>query len=607
MAAKKKSKQTTPRNFHIGLIILGVVTFVAFYPSMGNGFVNWDDVVYIMNNDMIKTLSFHNLAKMFSSFFMGNYHPVTILSFAVDYSLFNLNPQGYHVHNLLLHIIDAVLVYFVAWHLFRKNTLVAFIVSMLFAIHPMHVESVAWVSERKDLLYTLYFLLAMLSYIFYVRTREKKYFYYTLACFLVSLLAKAQAVTLPVVLLLIDYLLARKTDAKMFMEKIPFFALSLLFGIIAILAQKADDSINPVGLSLVNSMFYAQYSIAVYLFKLLLPVNLTCLYEYPFTAAGEIPFYVYLSPVIVVMLFIIIWKTWKKSPETCFGLLFFLVVIFPVLQFLPVGKAIVAERYSYIPYIGLFLIIAVLFVKLRDRMKSTVYKKTLDYLGAGVILTLCLLTWNRTLVWADSVSLWTDVMQKNPKCMSAYINRSYMYMQYKENEKAIKDCDEGLKIDSTQYKLYINRGTAYRNLAAYDLALTNFTAAILKNPKSYDTYLDRGILYTDRLNKIDSGISDFRYFLKFRPDDIHGNYNLSVAYYKKPNYDSSLFFSEKTLVLSPDYPDAHYMCAIAWAAKQDFVKAYEHGSKAQSLGFGIDSKLLDSWRKNANIIIPDLK
>jgi Tfp pilus assembly protein PilF len=410
-----------------------------------------------------------------------------------------------------------------------------------------------------------------------------------------------------VVLLLIDYFMERKPDVKLFLEKVPFFALSLVFGIIAIRAQDADGSINSVGISVISSICYANYSIWVYLFKLVLPVNLTCLYEYPFTADGGIPFYIYLSPVILIILLVILVITWKKHRTTFFGLLFFLVVIFPVLQFLPVGRAIVAERYSYIPYIGLFFIIGVFFVYLRDRVKTPGNRKALNYAGIGVILTLCLMTLNRTQVWADSVSLWTDVMKKSPSCMSAYINRSYMYLQYKQYDKAIKDCNDGLKIDSTQFKLYINRGTAYRHLAMYDLALKEFSHAIKQNPESYDTYLDRGIMYTDQFNKYDSGIADFRHFLKFRPDNPNGNLNLGVAYYKNKNYDSSLNYLAKSAALSPDSPNPYYIFALVYAAKLDFAKAYEYGSRAQSLGMTMDNTLLESWRKNANIVIPTLK
>ena len=607
MAVKKKSKKPTPRYYHFSLVFIVIAAIAAFYPTLGNDFVNWDDVVYIMNNDMIKTLSIENLRKMINSFFMGNYHPLTILSFAFDYSVFNLSAQGYHLHNLFLHLVNAVLVYFVTWHMFRKNNLAAFIVSVLFAVHPMHVESVAWVSERKDLLYTMYFLLAMLAYVFYNQTRHSRYFYYTLAFFVLSLLAKAQAVTLPVVLLLIDYFLERKPDIRMFLEKVPFFALSLFFGIIAILAQKADGSINPVGTSLVNSLFYAQYSVWVYLYKLLLPVNLTCLYNYPFSASGGVPFYIYLSPVIVAILFVLIVYTWKKHRAICFGLLFFIVVIFPVLQFLPVGQAIVAERYSYIPYIGLFFIVAALFIQFRGKLTSSGGKRLMNNIGIGIIVVFCLLTFNRTQVWANSITLWTDVMDKNPACIDAYVNRSYMYIQNKQYDKAIQDCNEGMKLDSNYFKFYINRGTAYRDLGVFDMALKDFNRAIHKNPKSFDTYLDRGILYTDRFNKYDSGISDFKYFLKFRPYDKNGLYNLAVVYYKKQLFDSSVFYCKKTLELAPDYGSAYYIWGLVYSIRQDFKNAYENGLKAQALGCSIDPALLEEWRQRANILNPKIK
>jgi tetratricopeptide (TPR) repeat protein len=453
----------------------------------------------------------------------------------------------------------------------------------------------------------MYFMLAMLAYIFYNKTREYKYFGLALACFVFSLLAKAQAVSLPLVLLLTDYFMERKPSVKLFLEKIPFFVLSLVFGMIAIQAQYAEKAINTAGLSAISSICYASYSIWVYLFKLILPVNLTCLYEYPYTAEGNIPFYIHLSPVILVVLPIVLWIAWKKHRVTFFGLLFFLAVIFPVLQFLPVGQAIVAERYSYIPYIGLFFIIGFLFASLYDRFKSSANRKTLNYAGIGVILTLCLLTWNRTQVWADSVSLWTDVMEKNPSCMSAYINRSFMYIKYNQYDNAIRDCNDGLKIDPAQFKLYINRGTAYRHMAMYDLALDDFSRAIRQNPQSYDTYADRGVIYTGQLKKYDSGISDFRHYLKFRPDNPKGNINLAVAYYKKQEYDSSIKYLDKTVALDPEGPNGYYIFSLVYAAKQDFAKAYEYGSRAQSLGHSMDQALLEGWRKNGNIVIPVLK
>ena len=602
MSKKKQIKEPKQGLHYLYLVIIIVTAIIAYIPSLNNDFVNWDDIIYVMNNDMIKSITFENFSKIWSSVWMGNYHPVTLLSFAFDYHLFQMTSHGYHYHNLILHLVNTILVYFFCYHLFAKNTTIASIVALLFAIHPMHVESVAWISERKDLLYTLYYILALISYVFYCTRKKIGYFLLALLFFVISLLSKAQAVTLPLILLLIDYYLSRKFTVISILEKVPFFLLALACGIVAIFAQKADNSINAVGLTGFSSLFYGFYSIWVYLFKLVIPVHLNCLYEYPFTGSGNVPFYIYLSPVIVLLLVVTLFLTWKKQPYITFGILFFLFAIFPVLQFLPVGQAIVAERYSYIPYIGLFVIAGFGFEAIRKKMNAN-RKRMITYAGFVVIFLFFIFTWSRAAVWKDSVSLWTDVMEKNPKSVTAYINRGYIYNQdpYKQYDKAIKDCNDGLKVDSNSFKLYINRGTSFRKLAMYDLALADFSKAIQKNPKSYDTYLDRGILYTDQFAKYDLGIADFREFLKYSPNNKDGNYNMGVAFYKKSVYDSSMVYTQKAIAISKDYAAAHFLCALLYAMKNDYSNAYYHGSQAQILGFSMDQDLLKNWRVKANI------
>ena len=601
MATKKKiqSKQDIFWNYKLLLVL--VITFITYYPSINNGFLNWDDIIYVMNNNMITTFSVENFKKMFSTFYMGNYHPFIILSFAFDYSFSQLNATGYHVHNLILHLINTFLVYTFCYFLFYKKNNLALIVSLLFAIHPMHVESVAWISERKDLLYTMYFLISLIAYLFYIEKKEGKYFILSVFLFIFSLLSKAQAVTLPMVLILIDYLLSRKISTKTILEKIPFFILSMIFGIVAIYAQKADNSINPVGISVFNSLFYAQYSIWVYLFKLVFPIFQTCLYEYPVDLLGKPPLYIYFSPLILFLLGFFIVKTWKKWKPGTFGVLFFLITIFPVLQFLPVGTAIVAERYTYIPYIGLFIMVGILYLMARDKAGRSSTRMLFAYLGYAAIAVLAVTTFNRTNVWYDSVSLWTDVMEKNPKSITAYVNRGYMYNQYKEYDKAIKDCNDGLNLDSNYFKFYVNRAVSYRNTGRYEIALADFSKAILKNPKSYDNYLDRGILYTDRFMKYDLGIADFKVYLKFRPDDANGNYNLAVAFYKKQIFDSALVYCNKAILLSPQGYGPYYIMALISDARGDFNNAFLLGSKAKQLGYAVDDALLLSWQKKAGV------
>jgi len=580
------------------LLPLLALTALAFWPSLNNDFVNWDDIVYIMNNNMIRTVSAENITKIFSSFYMGNYHPFTLLSFMFDYQIAGLTSPTYHIHNLILHLLNTALVFLLAARLPGISRYLALFVALIFAVHPMHVESVAWISERKDLLYTFWYLLSLLAYTEWLKQRRLIWLPLSLLLFLFSLLSKAQAVTLPLVLILLDYLSARRFNLRMALGKIPFFAFALLFGIIAIYAQQADNSVNPVGLKVWESLFYGFYSIWVYLFKFLIPVQLTCLYEYPFTAGHTIPWYVWASPLIIPVLAAVLWFTRKSRPLTAFGILFFLATIFPVLQFLPVGVAIVAERYTYIPYIGLAFV-AIDLVGYLLRNQTTAIRRNTAFAGLAILLLFALLTRNRCEVWTDSVTLWTDVMEKNPETVAAYVNRGYMYNQYEQPQKAIDDCTRGLALDPDNAKLYYNRGIAWRKLKNDSLALLDFNAALNADSSSGDPYLDRGIIYTDVLGEYDKGIADFRKYLRYRIDNPNGNFNMAVAFLKKSQYDSALHYAENTMRLDPAMAAGPFITAVVHAAMANYPLAVEFATRARDMGHPVDPALIEQWKQAA--------
>ncbi|MFZ4520751.1 MAG: tetratricopeptide repeat protein [Bacteroidales bacterium] len=558
MATKKRTITKEDKFLDWKIPLLIAITFIAYLPSLKNEFVNWDDIVYIMNNEMITTFSWENTRKIFSTFFMGNYHPFILLSFSVDFHFFKFAAPGYHFHNLVLHIVNSVLVYAVFFHLLKKKANIAITIALIFALHPMHVESVAWVSERKDLLYTAYYLLSILAYIFYLKKGKNTLLLLSILLFIFSLLSKGQAVTLPLVLCLIDYFTARKFNWKVAAEKLPYFALSLVFGIVAVLAQKANSYLNPLGIPLSQSIFYAPYGICIYLVKFLLPIYQTAVYNYPVTLEGGFPFFIYFSPLILIPTGIVIWKTWKENQYITFGLLLFLATIAPVLQFLPVGWAVAAERYTYIPYLGLAAIVAIAFWEQRSRATSKI-RTLLDVSGMLILLLMVILTWNRTQVWKESVSLWSDVLEKNPKCISAYINRAYIYNEDKRYDDALKDCTDGLKIDSANFTLYKNRGIAYGIIGKFDLALADYSSAIRYNPEDYDSYLYRGILYTDKFAKHDSAIADFRKYLGHSPDNLNATFNMIVANFNKGAYDSARVYCLKVLKLNPGNEQARQL------------------------------------------------
>src|SRR6187549_2618519 len=239
--------------YSLGVILL--LSFVIYLPVFNNKFLAWDDNLYIKDNPLIYSI---NLKDIFSQYVMGNYHPLTILTFAIEYQFFGLNETGYHVINLLLHLLNVVLVFYVI-NLLVNNPTVALVAALLFGIHPLHVESVAWAAELKDLLYTFFFLASYIFYLKYLTSPQKKLYVLSLLLFFLSLLSKAMAASLPAVLILTDYFKGRKINTKTLLEKLPFILLSIGFGIVAVWAQKSSGATEVINFDLLQRIVFACY------------------------------------------------------------------------------------------------------------------------------------------------------------------------------------------------------------------------------------------------------------------------------------------------------------------------------------------------------------
>ena len=279
-----------------------------------------------------------------------------MISLGIDYQLWGLNPFGYHLGNLIIHLINTLLVFFFVRQLAPKSLVfVPFFTALVFGIHPMHVESVAWISERKDVLYVLFFLLGLITYLKFLGNKSLKIFALVILFFCLSLLSKAMAVVFPVVLLLIDWFKGRQWNIRVGMEKVPFFFLSLVFGVTAYQIQSGGAIAEFDHFTFIDRMVFAAYGFCMYLVKAIVPVQLSAFYPYPFVAGGAVPGYYYAMPIIAVLLLGGAVAVYKKSKAPLFGLGFYLVTVALVLQFISVGKAIMADRYTYLPYVGTVL------------------------------------------------------------------------------------------------------------------------------------------------------------------------------------------------------------------------------------------------------------
>jgi len=515
-----------------------------------------------------------SIGNMFSTFYGGNYHPFTTLSQTIVYHFWGLNPKPFHWVNFIVHLLNVILVFRLIFLLSAKKE-AALIVTLFFAIHPMHVESVSWITESKDLLYSFFYLGSLICYIGYIKSEEasriaemnSRYYLMSLLLFLFSLLSKSMAVSLPVVLILIDYYFNRKISKKSMLDKAAFFILSLLFGIIALYSQGAAGAMDLIPVySFVDKIFLSGYTVVFYIVKLLVPTSLSALYPFVDTITGGFAIQCYLA---LLFIFLIIWgiyKSGKYRKELIFGTAFFLITISLVLQIIPVGRAMAADRYTYIPSIGLFFIIAQFYCSISEN-KSRLTNKIKPYFILILISYTAIFsinTWNRNKVWENGITLFSDVIKKNPGLALAYNNRGSVKNDLQQYSAAIPDFSEAIRLNPNYYEAYYNRGIAKGRIQDnsgakpdYTDAVADYTQAIHINPLFADAYNNRG-LTKGVSGDLDGALADFKEAVRINPLNAFAFCNLAIAESFYTNYDQALKDFDKSIHLFPDYGRAYF-------------------------------------------------
>ncbi len=517
--------------------------------------------------------------KIFKTPVSANYNPVTMLTFALNYQNGKLDPYGYHLENVIFHLLDTILVFLFIFLLPRRNLLMASIVALFFGIHPMHVESVSWISERKDVLYVFFFLAGLITYLRYSETRKIIWYLFTFLFFLLSCLSKGMAVVFPVILLLIDYLRDVKWKRSLLIEKIPFFLLSLVFGIIAIkIQQSAQAIIAAKVLTIFQRLMFASYGAVMYIVKLFVPYKLSALYPYPdISPDSSLPLIFYLSPFILfIIIGALIYFFRKKKKEIVFGLLFYFVSVALVLQFISTGSAVIADRYSYLSYIGLLFAVAYIINK-SWQSKSGIWrslKYPLVIIAIIGAVTLGYRAYSRTQVWKNSETLWTDVVAKYPGAYTAYYNRAIYYSDNHNEENAISDFTKAIAIDSTNATVFSNRGLLYLHCGKDDSAITDFTKAIELAPATADIYSDRGLLYLNK-GETNLAMTDFAKAIALDSTDANAFSNRGLLYLRQGKNDSAIADYNKAISLNPNSAFFYYNRGLCYNALNQYEKALD--------------------------------
>lgn len=579
------------------LITILILVAFAFSPGLKNQFTNWDDNRYVVENPVIKKLNAENLHRIFvgdHKFHMGNYHPFTLISLALDYQVAQLNPMVYILHNLVLHLFNTGLVYLLVW-LLVKNRTVGLLTMAMFGIATLHVESVTWISERKDVLYTFYFLASAIAYIYYVEKQKTGFYVLAFLFFAISLLAKGQAVSLAVTLVIIDFVLKRKIRSiKILLEKVPFFVLALIMGIVAIQAQSAGEAIQEIGhYNFIDRIFIAAYGFTLYVVKLIVPFGLSAIYPYPDIINKTIPGYfaAFLIPTALVLwLLFVAFK--KKQYTLAFAVAFYIINIALLLQLIPVGSAIMADRYSYIPSIGVYLAIAWGVVWCHQN-KPAFFKPALALLAVMFVFQAGA-TYKRAQVWFDPLTLWLDTTQKSPKAVVAWNNLGSTKDKMGQKEEAIRAFSKAIAYKPDYTHAFYNRGTSFKDLNNLEEALADFNFAIKLDPNFAEAYHNRGIVY-DTQGQIQKAIEDFNKALELTPTDEKILVNRGVAYGKSGKFDLALQDFDQAIALQPNNPTAYSNRGLAY----DFLKKYDLAIQQYTKAIELDPKFETAYNNRA--------
>ena len=557
--------------------LLVILTFLAFSPVLNAQFLNWDDDVHLTNNINVLTFDLPHIRALFRQHVNDIYVPLTTFSFAIEHCFFGFNPFVYHLDNVLLHIAVAILVFFFAINL-RLSFSQAFLGALIFAVHPMKVESVAWITERKDVLYALFYMASLVSY-------QKGRGGYSFVFCILSMLAKPMALSLPLIIILLDWFNGKGINRRTIVSKWPYFLVAVVISWLSYQWNARVPLINMAHTPLIWA-----WTFIFYIKKFLMPFNLVPIYVLP-KPIGLFYFSYWSSLLLFVSLVIGLW--WgRRYKFLTFAFAFYVLSIFFILRLdAAVDTNMVADRFAYLPTLGFCLLAAVVISRVYQGLNTRALILRHLFSGAVIALTLGLIFFSikQSFIWHDSISLWRYQLSIAPHPL-AFNNlvvilkgsieyqqaqdryRSYLMDQeaHKNNrtldgndlkkvEELIDLYKKSISVDSQFVSAYVNLAKLYENLYRREDALVWFHKALLVDVKNKNAFLGLGQLYL-KMNQYQLAIETFNHLLKVHPDAV-AYFNLGFAYEQQGDHKKAIYFYKKTLELNPTYEKALFNLA----------------------------------------------
>lgn len=549
---------------------LFVVTLAVFAQVRRFDFINVDDPQYIRDNSMVRAgLTARGAHWAFTTFTASNWHPLTWLSHMADVEMFGLESGGHHLTSAVIHSLNAALLFFVLAFL-TQSTWRSAIVAALFALHPLRMESVAWVSERKDVLCAMFFLLAIFCHARFVRSGGRVTWYAaTLGAFAMALMSKPMAVTLPCVLLLLDvWPLNRPIQWRLIWEKVPLFLLSATSATVTLIAQGQGGATSEATGTQALRLGNAIWSVGRYLRKTVWPFDLAANYPYLGMVPGtQLPISgVLWSASVVVVISVFAWLMWRRERAILVGWLWFLGMLVPVIGVIQVGEQSMADRYSYLPHIGLFIAAVWGFAAIaRAKQAGAV-------LGLGAAFLLAASTAYQLRYWQNSGTLFQRALQVTDHNAPAEMCLAMWLVEQKQPDAAMEHFNEAVKIDPQDFQIHMNLGSLLLEQGRAKEAIPHLEFAARAQPNRAVVQTNYANALAD-LGRIDEAVASYQRAIKLDPGLAQAWYNYGVTLAKVGRLRDASPPLAEALRLRPDYPEARYAYALALEAQHDDLAA----------------------------------
>lgn len=574
-------------------IFLIVTTLAVFWQVNQYNFINIDDNIYVTENTHVKSgITSENIKWAFSTTYAEFWHPLTWLSLMLDYHFYGLNAGGYHLTSLIWHILSVLLLFWLferMTHEIWKSTFVA----TLFALHPMHVESVAWVSERKDVLCAFFWMLTLCLYVYYTEKPVIKRYILVLFSFVMALMSKSMVVTLPVIMILLDYWPLKRFEFKennlilwQLKEKITFFVLSIVISVITIYAQYKPSRTS---VTLIYRITNAPVSFITYLGKIFWPNDLVFIYP----MSEQISFWPTmgaLSLILAISAFVIL--AVKRLPYLFVGWLWYAITILPSLGIINIGLYWMHDLYTYLPSIGITIMLA---WGIPHLLRNEYFRKKISLLTVMACLVIMIfLTWRQCGYWKNSITLFNHSLQITKDNALAHYNFGLALFAEGKIKEAINQYDKAIQINSNVV-VYFNRGCAYANIGKYNNAIDDFTKAINLNP-DYKYYYNRGNAYA-QIGQFKNAIDDFNNVIRLKPDYSDAYNNRGNIYGQQGQYQSAIEDFNKVIDINPDHSKAYNNRGLAYSGLGRYQNAIGDFNKAIRL----KSDYANAYDNRANV------